>query len=420
MKPFSLLIKPAAADCNLACAYCFYLDKARLYPEHPVHRMSDVVLERLISTYMRTLQPQYVFGWQGGEPTLLGVEFFRQVTQLQARHAPPGATVANGLQTNGTLIDDEFAEHLARYQFLLGVSLDGPAVLHDRFRQYRGGQGSHAAALRGIDCLRRQRVEFNILVLVSQANVHQPREVYRYLRDQGFLYHQYIPCVEFAADGRPQPFAISGEEWGRFLCELHDEWRVADTRTVSIRHFDSLLNLLVSGERNVCTLGRNCCQYLLVEHNGDLYPCDFFVDPRFRLGNLENLSWEEALASPVYHEFGALKTQWHADCASCSCLEFCSGDCLKHRLTGPRPDPRTLSWLCPGWRRFLEHAMPGFRDLARGIQAERERQAVADSAARRAGSAALGLPRPGRNDPCPCGSGRKHKKCCGGAGRDSG
>lgn len=407
MRPFSLLVKPAGPDCNLRCRYCFYGCKAELFPETTVHRMSAEVLETLIRSYLRTPQPQHVFGWQGGEPTLMGLEFFRRVTALQVQHGLPGAVVANGLQTNATLIDDAFAEHLGRYRFLLGVSLDGPAELHDRYRVNAAGGGSHDAVRRGIGCLKRHGVEFNILVLVSQTNVRQAKLVYRYLCDQGFLHHQYIPCVEFDRDGRPEPYSISGDEWGGFLCELYDAWRPADTRRVSIRHLDALLDLILTGRRTVCTLGSQCCQYLVVEHDGSLYPCDFFVDPRWRLGNVRDTAWETALAAPLYHEFGAQKTQWDAACTACPWREWCMGDCLKHRLHGPHPAPQTRSALCSGIRRFLEHAIPDLQALAAAYRREQE---TLHAAARG------GAPAPGRNDPCPCGSGRKFKRCCGAGG----
>lgn len=372
-QPFSLLIKPASADCNLACEYCFYLGKRALYPGTACHRMPDAVLERMIATYLATEQPgrQYVFGWQGGEPTLMGLDFFRRAAALQIRHAPRGAVISNGLQTNATLIDDPFAAFLAEYKYLVGVSLDGPADVHDRFRHNHAGAGSHAAVRKGIEALRRHQVEFNILVLVSQANVKEARRVYRTLRDEGFYFHQYIPCVEFDATGQLQPFAISAEDWGVFLCDLFDEWRaLGDERRVSIRHFDTLLDLMVNGRRNTCCIGLNCCQYLVVEHNGDLYPCDFFVRPELRLGNLMKTSWTEALASPKYRKFGARKAQWNPACRDCPWLTVCAGDCLKHRLRGPALDSHTLSSLCAGWQAFFRHALPAFETLARDLKAQ--------------------------------------------------
>ena len=232
---FSLLVKPASADCNLRCAYCFYLDRSALYPETKVHRMSHSVLERMISSYMSTDQTVYSFGWQGGEPALMGVEFFRDTTDLQKKYGRPGAVVSNGLQTNATLINDDFAAHLSEYRYLVGVSIDGPAEIHNRYRQYATGKASHTAVLRGIDCLNRHNVEFNALVLVSSANVKRAREVYHYLRDHGINYHQYIPCVEFDVNGQLLPYSITGREWGDFLCEIFDEWIMRDRRQVSRR-----------------------------------------------------------------------------------------------------------------------------------------------------------------------------------------
>jgi len=410
MRPFSLLVKPASADCNLRCEYCFYLEKSALYPDVKRHRMSGEVLEQMIRTYMATEQPCYAIGWQGGEPTLMGVDFFRKVTELQQRHGRPGASVSNGLQTNTTLIDDEFAEHLGKYNFLCGCSLDGPPEIHDRFRKTAAGKPTHADVLRGIETLKRHSVEFNILVLVSQANVKRAREVYRYLTDLDFLHQQYIPCVEFDESGKLQPFAITGGEWGDFMCELFDEWYREDTLRVSVRHFDSVLVKLVDGQANVCCMGTDCRQYLMVEHNGDIYPCDFFAEPELRLGNIMEMSWQEALDSETYRKFGLQKSHWNSACDTCQWLEVCKGDCIKHRTHGGH-GPENLSWLCAGWKKFFAHTWQRFEGLADIVRA---RRAEEEQARRREFVRARGLDaHTGRNDPCPCGSGKKFKKCCG-------
>lgn len=406
MKPFSLLVKPASADCNLRCAYCFYLDKCALYPGVKQHRMTDAVLTRMIAGYMATVQAQYAFGWQGGEPTLMGVDFFQRVTNLQQKHGRAGAVVANGLQTNGVLIDEAFAAHFAEYNFLLGVSLDGPADIHDHFRLRADGGATHADVMAALTLLNKHHVQFNILVLVSSANVERGREVYTYLCEHGFLHHQYIPCVEFDEHGAPLPFSISGEQWGEFLCELYDAWHPADTHRVSIRYFDSILTWLVDGFYNICHMGHDCRQYFVVEHNGDVYPCDFFVRPELLLGNIREQDWPELQTAPRYRAFGAQKARAHADCAQCEFFTLCAADCLKHRLYSHN-DPRTLSWLCTGHRRFFRHALSGFKKLASGIRRERRCRSVGDRAAQTPS-------RPtGRNAPCPCGSGKKHKNCCG-------
>jgi len=373
VRPFSLLIKPASADCNLRCDYCFYLEKCRLYPQSSRHRMSEEVLSRLVRSYLDTEQPVHTFAWQGGEPTLMGLEFFRRVTDLQAEHGRAGTAVANGLQTNATLIDDALAEHLAQYRFLVGCSLDGPARMHNRYRRALSGKPSHADVLRGIRTLQRHQVEFNILVLVSRANVRHAREVYRYLTDQGFLFHQYIPCVEFNEQGEPEPISITGDEWGAFLCAIFKEWYPDDIYTVSVRNFDALLNRLVDGTVVVCTMGDNCCQYFVVEHNGDIYPCDFFVDEDLKLGNIMNASWEDLLACRTYCDFGARKRKWHAACSTCDCLDLCSGDCLKHRMYAGNP-PQNRSRLCSGIKQFIGHTRTHFEALAQQVRRERSAQ----------------------------------------------
>ncbi len=396
MTPFSLLVKPASADCNLRCDYCFYLDRAALYPESRRHRMSDETLEALIKGYMATPQPQYAFAWQGGEPTLMGLEFFERVVELQKKHGAPGASVANHLQTNGLAVDDALARHLARYNFLVGVSLDGPAQRHDRYRRNALGHGSHERVMAGLEALRRHRVKVNILTLVSQANVAHGASTYRYLRDQGYDFHQYIPCVEFDPSGQRLPFALSGPEWGDFLCSVYDEWVKHDAGKVSIRFFDSILYRMVKGGPNICHMGDNCCQYFVVEHNGDVYPCDFFVEPELRLGNIARDSWKSLQGSPIYLDFGARKADRDPGCDTCPYLDYCAADCPKHRIAGGRVEPRAKSVLCQGYMKFFDHALPGLQRLAREISG---------------GTAGAG--KVGRNDPCPCGSGRKYKKCCG-------
>ena len=395
-KPFSLLVKPAGADCNLACTYCFYLRKGALYPG-ATHRMSDEVLDALIRGYMATDQPVYSFGWQGGEPTLMGLEFFRKVTTLQRRYGRPGSRVANGLQTNATLIDDEFAEHLAAHRFLVGVSLDGPAELHDRYRRRAGGGQTHATVMETVQRLRRHNVDVNVLVLVSASNVHRVAEVYGFLKDRGLYYQQYIPCVEFTPGGERAPYAITGEQWGAFLSELFELWLPSDTRRVSIRHLDALMAFLLDGSRQMCTMGGRCDDYFVVEHTGDVYPCDFFVEPQLKVGNVLSDGWATLAGRPVRTKFAARKSDWAPVCRDCVHLPYCSGDCTNHREHAP---PGTGSWLCAGWRSFYDRAIPVLRNLAQSIAKER------------GFSGPLWEPAAFDPDaPCYCGSGKKAKNC---------
>lgn len=373
--------------------------------------MSDDVLEQLISSYMATSQMQYVFGWQGGEPTLMGVEFFRKVVELQQKYGKRGIVVSNGLQTNATLITDELAVHLSRYKFLLGVSLDGPEDIHDKNRVTANGKGSHTDVLKGLECLKRNNVEFNILVVVNRDNVTCARTVYRYLRDMGCFFHQYIPCVEFDENNKLLPYSITGKQWGKFLCEIFDEWRPNDTRKVSIRLFDSILEYLANGLKNVCNMRTDCNSYFLVEYNGDVYPCDFFVEQNLKLGNIMENSWKNLQTSPTYRGFGKKKSEWNEICDECPYLKLCAGDCPKHRLYDPF-NPMACSWLCEGWKIFYAHTLREFKKLAEIIHEQRQSEMMSIQQIFDTLSPQI-INRVGRNDPCPCGSGRKYKQCCG-------
>jgi uncharacterized protein len=333
--------------------------------------MSDEVLEQLIKSYMATSQPTYAFAWQGGEPTLMGLDFYRKVVALQKQYGTKGAIVSNGLQTNATRIDEELARHFARYRFLLGCSFDGPDTIHDCYRRTLKGNGTHQMVLSGIDTLKRHGVEFNILVLVSKANVERSAEIYQYLKGKGFYFQQYVPCVEFDENGRLLPFAINGREWGEFLCALFDQWYPNDFNKVSIRLFDSVLQKMVDGTVNVCHMDRNCCQYFVVEYNGDIYPCDFFVEAPLKLGNIMDTGWAEAFASQAYQDFGAQKSQWNLQCKSCDCLNYCRGDCLKQRLYAGN-SAENLSWLCEGWRQFYRYTRRNFHVIADEIRRQQK------------------------------------------------
>lgn len=367
-RPFSLLLKPAGADCNLRCDYCFYLEKAELYGglQHP-HRMTNTILEKTVAAYMATEQPVYNFAWQGGEPTLMGLEFFRRAVELQKQYGSKGAHISNALQTNGTRLTEEFVDFLREYNFLVGISVDGPQQIHDALRPYESGRGSHAAVMRGAALLRDHNVEHNVLTLVNAYNVDNPRALYRYLKDEGFEYQQYIPCVEHDSDGVARPWTVDAESWGRFLCELFDEW-CADPEPASIRQFDAIMQHSIGGPPAICALASSCRQYFVVEHNGDVYPCDFFVEPELRLGNVATHRFGEMWMSETFRSFGRRKREVPTECRSCRFFSYCKGDCPKHRtslvslpslskgLTAGE-NPRPVSSLCEGWLMFFEHAL---------------------------------------------------------------
>ncbi len=355
---FSLLIKPASFDCNLRCSYCFYLPKAAIFGPQP-HRMSRETLQKITANYLALALKQHTFGWQGGEPALMTLDFFRQAVRLQQQYGR-GKTIANSLQTNGTLLNDGWGKFLHDQNFLVGISIDGPAELHDRFRQNAGGAGSHGQVMQGLAVLQRHRVEFNALTLVSAANQKHAVTVYRYLKKLGIHFHQYIECVEFDQNGQRQPYALAPGEWGKFLCQIFDEWFAGDVGKVSVRLFDSILSRLATGVPTVCPMAGNCCNYLVVEHNGDVYPCDFFVKAELKLGNINQSSFAELRALPGYRDWGMLKNPRQERCSRCRYLPLCMGDCPKHRTGG-------FSTLCQDWQMFYDYTIGRFEAIAQKI-----------------------------------------------------
>lgn len=333
MNAFSLLVKPCGADCNLACEYCFYRG-------HAPGRMSPEVLERIMETYSALPFEGKAVAFQGGEPTLAGLDFFRRVQ---------GYPVDKSLQTNATLVTDEWAEFLAAGHWLVGASVDGPPEVHNRFR------GAYAATEAGIRRMERAGVDYNLLTVVSKSNVAEPVRVYRYLRDNfSTRFHQYIECTGPRHE-------INAAEWGSFLCGLFDEWAKADSRTLSVRLFDSIVAQMVVGHATQCSFGASCRQYLVVEHDGSVYPCDFHVREDLRLGNIMEDSWEKIVSSVAYKRFAARKLEnLPKECRSCAHYRWCHGDCPRNRNAG-RPV------LCAGWKRFFDHAIPVLEGIVRSL-----------------------------------------------------
>jgi uncharacterized protein len=385
--PFSLLIKPAGADCNLHCGYCFYLAKGGLYPETRRPRMSLETLEEVFRQFFAVPMGQYSFGWQGGEPTLMGVDFFREALAMQRRMAPPGAVVSNGLQTNGTLLTAEWAQLLRENNVLVGLSIDGPAEIHDRYRRWADRDGAPVAGAAGgthrrveetARLLREEKVSCNALTVVGRHNEDRPVEVYDYLRSLRIRHMQFIPLMEWeraAAGPEPSQFSVSAAGWGRFLNGIFDRWFPRDVRRVSIRHHDSIMELLVNGRYNVCTMSDRCGGHIVVEHNGDLYPCDFYVEPDLLLGSIHERDDEtgstalgRAVISPTYRAFIEQKARRDARCEECRYRRLCGGDCPKLRV--PMDDGRGRSALCDGWISFYDHALADLERLSRSVAEE--------------------------------------------------
>ncbi len=345
---YSLLIKPASCDCNLRCAYCFYLEKTRMFGNGP-HRMSQEILETLVKEYLSIRQDTHVFCWQGGEPLLAGLEFFRHAMELMKVYGGRGINVGNVLQTNGTLVDDRWAVFFREYNFLVGVSLDGPSEIHDMLRKHASGKGSYAEAVCGLECLVRHDVPVNSLTVVNKFSAEHPLEIYRHLRDTvGMTHHQYIE--ETAGE-----LAVTSEQWGRFLCAVFDEWVENDVGKVSVRLFDSIINRILGGAPDCCSMRRECSSYLVVEHDGSVYPCDFHVLPEWRLGRIGRTSIAAMQSSPCGRRFARLK-QTEKQCRGCQYAPYCAGDCPRNRI-------KNHSMLCNGYKMFFAHALPKLRKV---------------------------------------------------------
>jgi uncharacterized protein len=431
IRPFNIMAKPVCGVCNLDCAYCYYTMKPReLYPHvrrRGDFRMSDEVLESYTRQYLEAMPVRAEFGWQGGEPTLMGLDFFRRAAALQKRYRREGQTVTNALQTNGTLLDDEWCEFLREEEFLVGISIDGPAQWHDFYRRDHKGEGTFHRAWAGLELLRKHGVEFNVLVTLNSANAPHAGDIYRYFTNRGVAYLQFIPILERDARGEPTDFSCTAEQFGRFMLDVVELWAERDVGKVSERFIDNVLHTLIYGKASTCCYAERCANAHVLEFNGDLYACDHFVFPEWRIGNIMERPLADLVRDPRLDDFAAMKTDPPLACRECEFFQFCRAGCPKHH----RPigtDPRRFNHFCEGYKMFFREALPELKRLAecfkRGEMPPQKAAAPAASAQPRgafeAGPAAdapmpLKASRrtPGRNDPCPCGSGRKYKNCCG-------
>jgi uncharacterized protein len=404
-----LLIKPAGSGCNMACDYCFYSGKKSLYPDAGKHRMDDAVLKEMIRQMMLHGESEVSFCWQGGEPTLMGIDFFGRAVDYQMQ-CGRGKTVGNAIQTNGVLIDRKWADFLFNHRFLTGISIDGPQHVHDRYRRTAGGgtswEKTRDAATRLLD----RGVSVNALSVVNDYSARYPDEIYGFLKEAGLSYMQFIPCVETdpAAPDRAAPYSVSSDDYGRFLCRIFDLWRAdfpeAGRPATSIRFFESLLFAYAGIVPPDCSMMEECGVYLVVEHNGDVYSCDFFVTPENRLGNVMNGRLDSMLNSAAQKHFGRQKKSLPPECRNCAYLTLCRGGCPKDRIRDPSDDG--MNHFCAAYKMFFNHAGPELQHI---VAVYREKQKSGGTIVRESSE------RVGRNQPCPCGSGRKHKKCCGAA-----
>ncbi|MEA3337359.1 MAG: anaerobic sulfatase maturase [Chloroflexota bacterium] len=420
---FHLLAKPTGAICNLDCKYCFFLTKEMLYPGSKF-RMTDEVLDAYLRQLIESHQvPEVMIAWQGGEPTLMGLDFFRRAVAIAESYRKPGMTISHSMQTNGTMLDDEWAAFFKENNFLIGLSVDGPRELHDKYRVTKGGKGSFDQVMKGLDFLKRHEVDFNILCTVNAGNGDHPLEVYRFFRDDlQAQFVQFIAIVErinedgltlLQAGDTVTDRSIQPEQYGRFLSTIFDEWVRRDVGQVYVQLFDVTLGNWI-GQYALCVFSPTCGNALALEHTGDLYACDHFVEPDYLLGNILETPMIELVASPQQRQFGRDKLDsLPRYCLECDVRFACHGGCPKNRFIETPDGEPGLNYLCAGYKTFFEHVRQPMNTMAELLRRERapaEIMQILAAEERKLEASFAGI---GRNDPCPCGSGRKFKQCHG-------
>jgi len=410
-REFQVMVKPIGAVCNLDCGYCYYLEKKELYPKGESFRMADDLLEDYIVQHIEACPKKLIlFSWHGGEPTLLGIDYFRRIVALQRKHRPAGRRIVNGIQTNGTLLNEEWCRFLAAQGFQVGISMDGPKKLHDRYRITKSGKTTHKRVMQAYRLLRRYGIACDVLCVVHQRNVRQPGEVYRFFKDIGVKFLQFLPLVVRRGESDVSAETVPAELYGKFLCTIFDQWVRYDIGRIVIQNFDEAIRPVFGAEHALCVSRETCGDVVVVEHNGDFYSCDHFVDQEHRIGNIRETRLVELLENPAQRAFGRRKRDGLPRyCRECEILDACNGGCPKDRFVRTPDGEEGLNYLCAGLKRFFTYSRPYLQSMATlsrsGATNEEIRQLVRSEEAK----ASL---RAGRNDPCPCGSGRKYKKCC--------
>jgi uncharacterized protein len=367
MEPFTLLIKPSGSDCNIDCKYCFYKARSPEFGQGR-QRMNQHVLEVLVKGYMQLGFPVVGFAWQGGEPTLMGVDFFESAVQLQKEYGREGQQVSNTLQTNGLLLDERWCRFFHDNNFLLGISIDGPREFHDYYRVDHSGCGTFDRVIRAIENCRNHQVEFNALILLNNRNVEHTDELFDFLIGNDITYLQFIPCIETdPATGKPADFSITPNQYGDFLCRLFDRWYDYGTEKLNIREFDSLLTYLVMGSHTICTYSKQCAGFVVIEHTGDAFCCEFFVGPKWRLGNILETPLERLAVSANKRAFAREKQNLPGKCLVCRYLDICRGGCMKDRVRW-NDNLNRESYFCEGYKQFFDYTMPRFMQIAAAIK----------------------------------------------------
>ncbi len=359
---FQIFAKPAGAVCNLACRYCYYVAKASPDERAGPSRMEDALLEDYIVQHLRASPDEVIrFSWHGGEPTVLGLEYFRKIVDIQRHHRPSDRVIANGMQTNGTLLDENWCAFLFAEGFSIGLSLDGPKELNDCHRLTRTQESTFERAMRGYELLRRHGVPTDILCVVSAENARHPLEVYRFFKAIGAGYLTFLPLVRplASAEGGVSPDTVSAEAWGDFLCQVFDEWVRGDIGRIKVQLIEEAARTAFGQEHSLCILRPECGDIPVLERNGDLYACDHFVDSEHRLGNIRKTPLADLLDSPAQRAFG--RNKWEGlpqVCRDCGVRDMCNGECPKNRFLRAPDGTPGLNYLCAGYRRFFERVRP--------------------------------------------------------------
>jgi len=367
-RDFQVFVKPIGSICNLACLYCYYLKKEHLYPNSESFRMPYETLEEYIVQHIDAYPEKVIrFSWHGGEPTVLGLDYFRKIVALQRKHKPPDRRIVNGIQTNGTLLDEDWCRFLATEGFAVGLSLDGTREMHDRYRVTKDQEPTHEQAMRGYELLQKHRVYTDILCVVNAHNVRFPLRVYRFFKQINARYIAFLPMVEQQPDARGgvSDISVPAEAWGAFLCAIFDEWRDQDIGRVKVQIFEEAAMTAFNQEHSLCIFRPTCGDIPVVEHNGDFYSCDHFVDVEHRLGNIKETPLVELLESPAQRAFGRAKLETLPRyCRECEVRAMCNGGCPKNRfLETPDGEPG-LNYLCSGYKRFFTHCQPFVSEVA--------------------------------------------------------
>ncbi len=367
-RDFQVFVKPIGSICNLACHYCYYLKKEHLYPNSESFRMPYETLEEYIVQHIEAYPEKVIrFSWHGGEPTVLGLDYFRKIVALQRKYKPPDRRIVNGIQTNGTLLDEGWCRFLATEGFAVGLSLDGTREMHDRYRVTKDQKPTHEQAMQGYKLLQKHRVYTDILCVVNAYNVRFPLRVYRFFKQINARYITFLPMVEQQLDARGgvSDISVPAEAWGAFLCAIFDEWRDQDIGRIKVQIFEEAARTAFNQEHSLCIFRPTCGDIPVVEHNGDFYSCDHFVDVEHRLGNIKETPLVELLESPAQRAFGEAKFETLPRyCRECGVRAMCNGGCPKNRFIMTPDGEPGLNYLCAGYKRFFNHCQPFVSEVA--------------------------------------------------------